>query len=99
MRKSQTMKAKRSSIASRGTFSSLVGLRAYTSSISEGERMQVNKLVGWCLILFGVINVLHEVFVRWRDNNVPGVPYALVTAMLFTFGFVFLWTKPIRLRR
>ena len=60
--------------------------------------MQVNKLIGWCLILFGVINVLHEIFERWSGPNVPGVPYTLVTALLFTFGFVFLCRKPIRLR-
>lgn len=61
--------------------------------------MQVNKLIGWCLILFGVINILHAIFTGWRDNNVPGVPFTLVTALLFTFGCVFLWKKPIRPRR
>ena len=60
--------------------------------------MQVNKLIGWCLILFGVINVLHEIVERWRGDNIPGVPYTLVTALLFTLGFVFLWKKPIRQR-
>jgi hypothetical protein len=60
--------------------------------------MDVNKLAGWCLILLGVINILHEIFVRWRDNNVPGVAYTLVTALFFTFGFVLLWRKPIRPR-
>ena len=60
--------------------------------------MDVNKLAGWCLIVLGVVNVLHEIFVRWRDNNVPGVPYTIVTALFFTFGFVLLWRKPIKTR-
>lgn len=60
--------------------------------------MNVNKLAGWCLILLGVINVLHEIMERWSVRNIPGVPYALVTALFFTFGFVFLCRKPIRLR-
>jgi hypothetical protein len=60
--------------------------------------MNVNKLAGWCLILFGVINVLHEIVQRWTYGNIPGVPYALLTALFFTFGFVFLCRKPIRLR-
>jgi hypothetical protein len=81
-----------------GTFSSFAGLRAYTSTISKGERMQVNKLIGWFFILLGVIQILHEIFLRWRDNNVPGVPYTIVTALFFTLGFVFLWKKPIRQR-
>jgi hypothetical protein len=60
--------------------------------------MDVNKLAGWFLILLGVINILHAIFVQWRDNNVPGVPFAFVTALLFTFGFVLLWRKPIKPR-
>lgn len=60
--------------------------------------MDVNKLAGWCLIVLGVVNVLHEIFIRWRDNSVPGVPYAIVTALFFTFGFVLLWRKPINPR-
>lgn len=60
--------------------------------------MNVNKLAGWCLILFGVINVLHEIFERWAERNMPGVHYALVTALFFTFGFVFLCRRPMRPR-
>ena len=53
--------------------------------------MDVNKLAGACLILFGIINVLHEIFVRARDRSMPGFGYAVVTALLFTFGvFLFL---------
>ena len=57
--------------------------------------MDVNKLAGWCLILLGAINVLHEIFVTYRDGGTPGAFYALVTALLFTFGAVLLIRKPI----
>ena len=57
--------------------------------------MDVNKLAGWCLILLGVINVLHEIFVTYRDAGTPGAVYALVTALFITFGAVLLIRKPI----
>lgn len=57
--------------------------------------MDVNKLAGWCLITLAVVNVLHEVFVRYRDAGSPGVAYAAVTAALFTAGAVLLIRKPI----
>jgi uncharacterized membrane protein HdeD (DUF308 family) len=57
--------------------------------------MDVNKLAGWCLILLGIINVLHGVFLRYRDNASPGILFALVTAAFITFGAVLLIRKPI----
>ncbi len=48
--------------------------------------MDVNKLAGACLILFGIINVLHEIVVRATGRSTPGFFYAFVTALLFTFG-------------
>ena len=57
--------------------------------------MDVNKMAGWCLIVLGVVNVLHEIFIRYRDNARPGIPYAIVTAAFFTFGAVLLIRKPI----
>lgn len=48
--------------------------------------MDVNKLAGACLILFGIINVLHEIVVRSTGRSTPGFGYAFVTALLFTFG-------------
>lgn len=57
--------------------------------------MDVNKLAGWCLITLGVVNVLHEIFVRYRDAATPGIGYAFVTALFFTLGAVLLIRKPI----
>jgi hypothetical protein len=48
--------------------------------------MDVNKLAGACLILFGIVNVLHEIVVRATGRSTPGFGYAFVTALLFTFG-------------
>lgn len=48
--------------------------------------MDVNKLAGACLIIFGIINVLHEIVVRSTGRSTPGFGYAFVTALLFTFG-------------
>jgi hypothetical protein len=48
--------------------------------------MDVNKLAGACLIIFGIINVLHEIVVRATGRSTPGFGYAFVTALLFTFG-------------
>ena len=57
--------------------------------------MDVNKLAGWCLITLSVVNVLHEIFIRFRDGATPGVGYAFVTALFFTLGAVLLIRKPI----
>ena len=50
--------------------------------------MSVNKLAGACLIMFGIVNVLHEIVMRSTGRGEPGIPYALVTALFFTFGAV-----------
>lgn len=57
--------------------------------------MDVNKLAGWCLITLAMVNVLHEIFVRFRDAGTPGTGYAFVTALFFTLGAVLLIRKPI----
>jgi hypothetical protein len=51
--------------------------------------MDVNKLAGACFILFGIINVLHEIVLRSTGRSTPGFGYAFVTALLFTLGAVF----------
>ena len=48
--------------------------------------MDVNKIAGACLIIFGIINVLHEIVERSTGRGTPGFGYAFVTALLFTFG-------------
>jgi hypothetical protein len=48
--------------------------------------MNISRMMGCCLFLFGLINVLHEIFLRGAGIRQPGVLYALVTAGLFTLG-------------
>jgi len=57
--------------------------------------MDVNKLAGGCLIILGIVNVLHEFVVRSAGRGEPGNVYALVTALFFTFGVVLLVQKVI----
>jgi len=52
--------------------------------------MSVNKLAGACLIMLGIVNVLHEIALRSNGRGNPGVGYAIVTALFFTFGAVLL---------
>jgi hypothetical protein len=55
--------------------------------------MDVNKLAGACLIILGIVNVLHEFVVRSTGRGEPGFSYAVVTALFFTFGIVLLLRK------
>jgi hypothetical protein len=57
--------------------------------------VRINGLAGWCLIIFGVINVLHEISVTSSDRGRPGLAYALTTSILFTAGAVLLWRDKI----
>jgi hypothetical protein len=57
--------------------------------------MDVNKLAGACLIILGIVNVLHEFVVRSTGRGEPGNVYALVTALFFTFGVMLLLRKNI----
>ena len=57
--------------------------------------MDVNKLAGACLIIFGIINVLHEIVVRSTGRGTPGFAYAFVTALFFTFGVLLFLRRSI----
>ena len=57
--------------------------------------MDVNKLGGACLIILGIVNVLHEFVVRSTGRGEPGFGYAVVTALFFTFGVVLLLRKNV----
>jgi hypothetical protein len=57
--------------------------------------MDVKKLAGACLIILGFVNVLHEFFVRSTGRGEPGNPYALVTALFFSFGVALLLRKHV----
>lgn len=48
--------------------------------------MTINRMAGCCLILFGIINILHEIVLNSTGRGRPGLVYALVTAALFAFG-------------
>lgn len=50
--------------------------------------MSVNKMAGLCLMLLAIVNVLHEIALRSNGRGNPGVVYAIVTALFFTFGVV-----------
>jgi len=55
--------------------------------------MNVNKLAGGCLIILGIVNVLHEFVMRSTGRGEPGLGYAAVTALFFTFGVLLLLRK------
>ena len=57
--------------------------------------MNVNKLAGGCLIIMGIVNALHEFVVRSTGRGEPGIGYAIVTALFFTFGVVLLLRKSV----
>ncbi|MDQ2936671.1 MAG: hypothetical protein M3R67_04100 [Acidobacteriota bacterium] len=58
--------------------------------------MNVNKMAGYCLIVFGLINVLQEIHLRTVAKGQPGIGFALTTSILFTAGAVLLWRRRIR---
>lgn len=53
-------------------------------------------MAGWCLMVLGVINVLHEISLRSVGRGPPGVGYALATSILFTAAAVLMWRRRIR---
>lgn len=48
--------------------------------------MTVNRMAGCCLILLGIINILHELVVVTTGRGRPGLVYTLVTAAFFAVG-------------
>lgn len=58
--------------------------------------MKISTMAGWCLIVLGVVNVLHEISLRASGRHEPGLAYAIVTALFFTAGAVFLCLRKIR---
>jgi len=61
--------------------------------------MDVNKLAGACLIIMGIVNALHEFVVRSTGRGAPGMFYAFVTALFFTFGVMLLLRKNVDHRK
>lgn len=61
--------------------------------------MDVNKLAGACLIILAIVNGLHEFVVRSTGRGKPGIAYAVVTALFFTFGVALLFRKHVAGKR
>jgi len=61
--------------------------------------MNVNKLAGACLIIMGIVNALHEFVVRSTGRGEPGMVYAFVTALFFTFVVMLLLRKNVAHRK
>jgi hypothetical protein len=57
--------------------------------------MDVNKLAGACLLILGIVNVLHEIVLRSTGRGEPGFGYAAVTALFFTFGVLLLLRRKV----
>lgn len=53
--------------------------------------MEPRKMAGWCLILFGVINVLQAIYIHDTEGRGMSVRYAFVTSLLFTLGAACIW--------
>jgi hypothetical protein len=58
--------------------------------------MNVRKMAGWCLILFGVINVLHAIHLNARMGLGVTTFYTFITSLLFTTGAALLWLNKKR---
>jgi hypothetical protein len=61
--------------------------------------MKIRKMIGWCLILFAVINVLHAVHLHRIMGWEISASYAFITALLFTGGAAALWLNKAGLAR
>jgi len=60
--------------------------------------LRVRKLAGLCLIILGVINVLHEIVLRSRGASQPGMGYAIVTAAFIATGTALICLKRVTQR-
>ena len=56
--------------------------------------MTINRMAGCALVLWGIINVLHEIVLRDSGRGRPGIAYAVVTAIFFSAGAaLLLWPR------
>jgi hypothetical protein len=58
--------------------------------------MRISAMAGLCLIILGVVNVLHEIALTSSGRGARGILYALVTSAFFTAGAALLWGEKIR---
>lgn len=47
--------------------------------------MTVRTMLGICLIILGMVNILHAI-ASHSGTDKPGVPFMVVTALFFTLG-------------
>lgn len=55
------------------------------------KTVDVHKLAGLCLMIFGVINVLHAIYEHQLRAQGMSTLYAFVTALLFAGGAALFW--------
>ena len=55
--------------------------------------MEIRKMAGWCLILLGIVKVLHVIYLQTVTGHRAGALYAIMISLLFTGGAAFLWLK------
>lgn len=53
--------------------------------------MEPRKMAGWCLITFGIINVLHAIYMNETRGRVITTLFIIITSLLFTLGAACLW--------
>lgn len=53
--------------------------------------MEIRKMVGWCLILLGVVKVLHAIHLNATTGHSVGTLSIFMISLLFTVGAAFLW--------
>jgi hypothetical protein len=64
--------------------------------ISRRTTVRINGMLGLCLIILGMVNVLHEISVTSAGRGKPGLAYALTTSIFFTAGAALLFGDKIR---
>jgi hypothetical protein len=55
--------------------------------------MAIRKMAGWCLILLGIINVLHSIHLHAVMGQQTTTLNTIVTSLLFTVGAAFLFHR------
>ena len=53
--------------------------------------MEIRKMVGWCLILLGVVKVFHAIHLQAVMGQKMGTLQIVMISLLFTVGAAFLW--------
>jgi hypothetical protein len=57
--------------------------------------MEIRKMAGWCLILMGVVKVLHAIHLQTMMGQSVNTLSAFVISLLFAVGAAFLWLDKV----